>query len=188
MRPTFTLDPLNPDELVLHPATDYDAFVRTQDDLIAGKFHGRRSRPRRAIATVRYANLLVDSLNARFGAHAQEPADSAADARLLAVNLKIIERLGREIAASGGQLIVVDASRYFGDSSDVSDALKHVAMANRFGYVPVYEDLLEANGRGVVTRWKYDAHFNVLASALETWIARQSSAEKFSNGRLERRR
>ena len=78
---------------------------------------------------------------------------------------------------AGAQLVILDASQYFGDPGTVSQFLRDVSVAHGFGYVPLGEALREANRSGVVTRWDYDAHFNeagheVMAKALVEFLAR----------------
>ena len=180
IRPTFRLQH---DALVLEPAADIDAFVRMQNGLVSTEFDGLRTRRKKRLITYRYAKLLYDDL--RRLVHARPPETPARpfqddDPALLAVNLKIIETFGREVAAAGGRLAVVDATRYFSDGDgDVAAALKNLCAANRFGYVPVFEDLLDARKRGVKTDWAHDGHFNeagntILANALYRWVAEES--------------
>jgi hypothetical protein len=96
---------------------------------------------------------------------------------MFSINRKIIEELGRQVGDVGGRLVVVDASRYFGDRESVAAALREVCRENRLGYIPLYEHLSKANAEGISTRWADDGHFNevgneILAKGLFDWIAR----------------
>jgi len=81
-------------------------------------------------------------------------------------NLKVLEELGREAAANNTRLIVADGSRYFGDDASISTALQEFCARSNSVYVPVYEDLLKANGNGISTRWRHDGHFNEAGDSL----------------------
>ena len=182
VRPTFRVEN---GELILEPAGDFDAFLKAQQALIEAEFAGERSRRRKQLITPYYAAQLRDRayrLVRRLVPASQQittpsiaaPFDAERD--LLMINLKIIEELGREVAGTGGRLIVVDATRYFGDDETVSTALKAVSSKNNLGYIPVYQTLLEANRAGISTKWPHDAHFNeagneILSRSLFAWIA-----------------
>ena len=90
--------------------------------------------------------------------------------------MRIIEELGRGVSDCGGRLAVLDASKYFGDDDIVSKKLTAFCDRNGFGYIPLHEDLLEANMNGVPTHWPHDGHFNeagnmIAADAVYDWIA-----------------
>jgi len=75
----------------------------------------------------------------------------------------------------------MDASRYFGDDPSVSDSLRTLCESRGFGYIPLYQALLDANRAGTSTRWRHDYHFNragnaILAHALAGWIEREGNA------------
>jgi hypothetical protein len=106
-----------------------------------------------------------------------------ADGVLFAVNLKIIGELGQKIHNTGGRLVVVDVSQYFGDDEIVSRTLHEFCAEYGFGYIPLYKDLLKANRNGVSTRWAHDGHFNdtgniILAQSLYDWIAQTVHASE----------
>lgn len=165
IRPTFHIEN---NALVRESPQDFDEFVRLQAELIETEFAGQRIRRKKRIITFYYAALLLTrfrELGQRF-VWPPEPMmtlsgnDQDAAPKLLAVNLKIIEDLGRDVASTGSRLVVLDASRYFGDEQIVSDALNELCAKNGFGYIPLYEYLLKANLNGVATRWAHDGHFN----------------------------
>jgi lysophospholipase L1-like esterase len=189
IRPTFRLEN---DELIREPARDFDEFVTAQEDLMNSEFAGRRARRKKGVITLHYAREFKDRVSeikdrfsrlargsARRPKTIRAPVDAEAEAELFSINIKIIEELGRKVAGAGGKLLVLDASRYFGDRETVSVALKEVCSRNHLGYLPVYEHLLKANRDGISTRWAGDGHFNeagneVLAKALLGWIGQHS--------------
>lgn len=184
VRPTFRLQD---GELIREPAEDFDQFCRIQQDLLDTEFSGHRSRRKKRWIVASYVKDLTRALSGwvRRWEHGPEPTrpspavDPEAEAGLLAVNMRIIEELARQAAEAGARLILVDASRYFGDDEAVSGALQEVCGTQGLGYVPLYADLLQANRDGIPTRWSHDAHFNeagneILAAALLDWIARSS--------------
>ncbi len=183
VRPTFRLDN---DTLIREPAKDCDQFVKLQEYLIRTEFGGQRVRRKeKRLITVHYAETLL-----KLRSHlikSQEPITArsskvqASNSSFLAVNLKIIEELGRQADGVGARLVVLDASQYFGDKEAVSIALREACTKNGLGYIPLYDDLLRANMNGISTRWAHDGHFNeagnvILAEALHRWIAQDSSA------------
>jgi len=178
VRPTFRLDA---DSLVLEPARDYDEFVRVQEALMRDDFGGRRSRRRVQLITAVYARELARRVAQRLHPAPPRAPDPAADAETMAVGERVLEVLGREVAATGGRLVVMDASRYFGDDPSVSDSLRTLCESRGFGYIPLYQALLDANRAGTSTRWRHDYHFNragnaILAHALAGWIEREGNA------------
>jgi len=184
VRPTFKLQN---GTLVLERAADFDTFVESQNMLIKTEFDGQRSRRKKRLITYGYAKLLVaDFRRQLYTWRPATPAEAGQDddPALLAVNLKIIETLGREVADAGGRLAVVDVTRYFSDGDEaIAAALKNLSAANHFGYLPVYEDLVNARKRGVKTDWAHDGHFNeagntILANALYRWVAAEESGQR----------
>lgn len=180
VRPTFRVED---DRLIGEPARDFDRFVKAQEHLIATEFSGGRSRRKQGVLTAHYAGELKDGLRDFMLASyrrirhipAQASVDSAADARLLDVNLRIIAELGRKVTNAGGTLIVLDASRYFGDSATISAALQGLCRQHDLGYIPLYDYLMRANADGIRTRWAGDGHFNeagneLLAEAVFQWM------------------
>ena len=182
VRPTFRIEN---NSLIREPAEDFQKFVNIQEDLIRTRFAGKRMRPKYGLLTMYYARLMRSALERfvrRFGTtEAQDTTpprvDPEADNELFAVNLKIIEELGRKVHASGGRLIVMDASQYFGDDERVSRMLTHLCTEDGFGYVPLYEELIRSEANGALTHWAHDGHFNntgnlILANALYGWFAK----------------
>lgn len=142
----------------------------------------RRKRPR--LLTLYYTRLLrheLARLAGRFSKTAGQitarpSSDPDVDGELLAVNLKIIEELGWKIHSSGSRLVVLDASRYFGDDERVSRALHDFCIENGFRYIPLYRELLKDNEDRVLHQWTHDNHFNdtgnlILANSLYHWLA-----------------
>ena len=174
VRPVFTIEN---DSLVKLPAKHFDRFVAIQEDLVQTEFKGLRTRKRRMLVTLHYAKRLLS--------HVKRPWKPATDVRsvdnpeALQISLKVIEFLGRNVKRRGGQLVVLDASQYFGDTVEVSEALRELCTGNEFGYIPLYERLLEANSNEISTRWAHDGHFNeignmILADALYDWLTKKS--------------
>jgi hypothetical protein len=177
VRPTFRMEAGN---LIREPARDFDEFIELQNDLNQSDFSGSRSRSRKTLITPLYAKKLWSHLTQRVNidrvASAVVPEiDKNANIRLFEVNSSIIRELGRSVVKSGARLIVIDASRYFGDDESVSDLLENLCLKEGLGYIPLYRHLLEAHSRGVSTKWRHDAHFNVtgneiLARSVYDWI------------------
>jgi hypothetical protein len=176
VRPTFRLEN---GELIREPARDFDEFTRVQGDLLKTEFAGQRSRRRKTLITLHYAREFKSRL-ARLVRRTESRSkivDADAEAEMFSINRRIIEELGRQVGDVGGRLVVVDASRYFGDRESVAAALREVCRENRLGYIPLYEHLSKANAEGISTRWADDGHFNevgneILAKGLFDWIAR----------------
>jgi hypothetical protein len=186
IRPTFSIEN---GLLIREPAKDYNKFVKTQEDLIKVEFAGKRLRRKgKRLLTLYYGEDLFRRLVRSFNQTANQIAippriDLDADSVLFAVNLKIIEELGRKVHSTGSRLVVVDASQYFGDDEIVSKNLNEFCAENGFGYIPLYKDLLKANMNGVATRWAHDGHFNddgniILAQSLYDWIAKTVHASE----------
>jgi hypothetical protein len=188
IRPTFRIEN---GSLIREPAKDFNKFVKAQEDLIKSEFAGKRIRRKRMrLLTLYYGKILIGelvqrfnqtSLVRRFNQTSKQIAiprriDPDADGELFAVNLKIIEELGRKVHSAGSRLVVLDASQYFGDEEIVSRTLNELCAKYGFGYIPLYKDLLKANMSGISTRWSHDIHFNdtgniILAGSLYDWIA-----------------
>jgi hypothetical protein len=181
VRPTFRLDR---DSLVREPARDYDRFVNIQEQLIASVFAGKRMRrmPLR-LHTVDYVRPVLHAMAVRCGLRKDPvpaPVDQVPDSVLYAVNLRILQDLGRQVRDAGGALVLLDVSQYVEDDPSVSSTLKRFCGEEGFGYVPLYQDLMKANKAGVPTRWAHDFHFNeagnaILARSLFHWIAQAES-------------
>jgi hypothetical protein len=186
VRPTFRLEN---DKLIREPAEDFNEFLNVQEGLIETEFSGKRSRRKKQLITVYYADRLKEKLailSKRFQQNSKQIKApyhsyvySGSAAELLAINLKIIQEIGRQVVRAGGKLIVLDASRYFGDDETISVALRELCSKNDLGYIPLYDHLMKANSDGIPTRWARDGHFNeagndVLAKALLRYIKENS--------------
>jgi hypothetical protein len=177
IRPTFTLEH---DTLVRVPARDYERFRQLQNDLIGNEFDGKRSRRKRALVTKYYFDDLKFRLQLRYWAAydpGKLPPSIHPSAEVLALNVKLLEDLGRKVRQAGSTLIILDASRYFGDDALVAASLRDLSARAGFGYVPLSDSLMAANRRGVPTKWPHDIHFNeagnrILAESLHDWLTR----------------
>ena len=181
IRPTFE----NRDgQLVRHSATDYAEFVELQEQLIRGEFN--ESRMRRKPQSLSGPSMLgvlwsrMASLSEFLGAPprgAMLTRRVRVDKQILALNLLILAELGRQVEQSDGQLILVDVSRYFSQTSQpLPVVLKAFCARGGFGYVDLSEPMLAANDAGVSTRWRHDTHFNeagneIFARAMFEWLA-----------------
>jgi hypothetical protein len=194
VRPTFDLQ--GDGTLLKEPARDYDEFVKMQQRLITTQFHGQHSKRRISLVTLHYASLLYERLRQALR-HARgrtvpndSPTNTKNDGQLYAVNARLLQDLQRDVARSGAVLVVVDASKYFGDEPDVTTFLKDFCSRSDSVYLPFYSDLLAANDKGVATHWLHDAHFNdagnvILADALfrsisthaPQWVAHAAPGE-----------
>ncbi len=183
IRPTFEY---RDGQLVRHPATDYAEFVELQERLIRGEFNG--SRMRRKPQSLSGPSMLgvlwsrVPSLSEFLGppprgAMRKLRARVGVDKPLAALNLRILAELGRQVERPDAQLILVDVSRYFSQTSrSLPEALQGFCARRGFGYVDLSESMLAANDAGVSTRWRHDVHFNragneIFARAMFEWLA-----------------
>jgi hypothetical protein len=156
--------------------------------LIKVEFSGDRIRKRMQLLTWYYGKELIGRLVERFNRNSSQISsptqnDPDADSALFAINLKIIEELGRQVHDTDGKLVIVDVSQYFGDDAIVSRTLKEFCAKHGFGYVPLYKELLQTNLNGVSTRWAHDGHFNdagniALARSLYDWIAQTAHSSE----------
>jgi hypothetical protein len=183
IRPTFKIEN---DTLVAEPARDFAEFSHLQDELIRTDFSGHRIRRKRELLVLHYGKRLFDRVAGRSAASAAPPDYDPRT--LLAVNLRILGELGREVATVGGRLAVIDVSRYFGDPEAITEALRTFCAENDVAYIPAYRDLMEANARGVQTHWRHDVHFNAegntsLSNSIYNWLAADSEA-RADNGSL----
>lgn len=179
IRPTFSL---HGDSLAKEPARDYEKFGSIQRQLIEREFDGKRIRKKRILIIGFYARDLLRRLNYRvnrFRGYQRTELRPGVnpDTTMLAVNVWILEELGRQVQGTGARLIVIDVSRYFGDDETVANTLRDVSARNGFGYIPLYSNLMSANAKGVATKWPNDIHFNVagneiLAQSLNDWMIR----------------
>ena len=186
VRPIFRLEN---DVLIREPAKDFDEFVELQEALISTRYAGKRMRTRKRWVSAYYAKQLWDRLASVWermdrSGHPQHPLEPEDDVvtlpSLLAINLKIIEELGRKVHAAGSRLVVVDVSQYFGDEETIAKGLEEICRSRGFGYIPLYEHLLHANRSGLSTRWTHDGHFNeagnmILADVVQGWMAKHAA-------------
>lgn len=183
VRPTFRLEN---GQLVREPARDYEGFLKAQEELLDSEFAGSRIRKKPPqFLTLHYARILRDEFGKLVNRKRQDPNKtprvvSDAEREMIALNLRILEELGLSVSAAGARMVIVDASQYFEDDPEVSRQLSALCASGGFGYVPVYEKLMQANANGIATRWKNDTHFNesgneILASALYDWIERDAA-------------
>ena len=192
IRPTFRLEN---GELIREPAADFDRFMRTQETLIQQNFGGGRVHRRTPpLLTVSFVRLFGSEIRQFF--HPVDPLAPLPERgptvdvpATIALNLRIIQELGHQIAAAGATFVVADASVYFEDDGTFSRPLAALCAREGFRYLPVSEDLLAANRRGIATHWKYDLHFNeagnrILAEALSDWIDRHPPTLAAANGPL----
>ncbi len=85
----------------------------------------------------------------------------------LALNLRILAELGRQVERSDARMIVVHVSRYFSPSDrSTPEALEEFCARRTLGYVELSELLLAANDAGISTRWPHDLHFNEAGNRL----------------------
>jgi len=193
VRPVFRLEE---GKLILEPARDFQAFVETQTEVIRTEF-GSRGRLRRrkgiflkwaAAQALRWGegNLLPFWRRARQNFFSSRNPSilhapltrSSLDPTVLEVNLSVLEQWGKEIKEAGGKLVLVDALSY-GTSSPVSSASKlfrRLAARNGWGYIPLADELSEAERKGISVHWPHDGHFNqagneIFAEAMHRWFA-----------------
>ena len=181
IRPTFRLEG---SALVREAAADYDAFVNAQAKTLRKRaFAGGRS------TRIPPGWFLAPFASAAHGAMMQIQRRAGATETyrtvqedVFALNLLILEELQRATARAGTRLAVVDASRYLGSREDCAQRLRGFCADHGLGYVPLSDDLLEANAAGVATQWRHDGHFNragneIFAESLGRWLEASGTLE-----------
>ncbi|HEY6930292.1 MAG TPA: hypothetical protein VJA66_11500, partial [Thermoanaerobaculia bacterium] len=190
VRPTFRIED---GALVREPARDFERFEEAQAKVMAGEFEGKRMHRRgRPLLTITSARLILDRLAtlsspltslSKLKSPLPQRAPRVNLAEVKAVNLEIICELGRQVENEGAKLVILDMTQYLSSDPDLSSELDALCTKKGFGYVPVYRDLLNANRKGVATRWAHDGHFNeagnrILADALYQWIGESASGNR----------
>ena len=186
IRPTFRLAE---GSLIREPASDFDEFVRFQKELIRTRFSGGRVLRRRSglflsdriLESLHSLSDFLMSLQRRWHPSAVSPIQSVPplDPDTLALNLRIVEELGRQVREAGARLVVVDVVRYFNPQSNtLSTGLEKLCTAQGFGYISLSDLLTQANRDGIPTHWNHDGHFNetgnrIFAQAMYQWIVRE---------------
>lgn len=193
IRPTFRL---KNGMLVREPARDLDQFVEFQNQVIDTELNGQRMRIRKPGWFIPYSlDLIENSLLAIYHwlVRAPKPANASVPitpitltanndlTNMLQLNEKVIEELGQKISASGGTLIIVDATSYYDpDWTIIQQKIEQFSAKKNFGYVPLYKYLHNAQQNQIQTRWNYDSHFNeagnqIFAEAMYQWVIENGS-------------
>ncbi len=189
VRPTFRLEN---GVLVRESARDFDDFVKLQHEVLRTEFGGERMRRRSQRLFVedffgqvwRSGRDVLMAAQKRFTGQEAEAgewtrlaANDLNEETVLEINLRAIEALAHEVEKQGGRLVVVDTIRFFwAGSAELSRALQRFSVARGVGYLPLSDRLLEAQRRGIATRWAHDGHFNetgneIFAEAMYRWLA-----------------
>lgn len=190
VRPTFRLVR---GELIREPAKDYDEFVNAQKTLIENEFRGQRIARRKPGLFVKPFlekspwRRLIEIQRAFSGSRgidkdAPKRAFDPVDNEVVQVNLKVIEELGRKVRATGGRLVVVDVSHYFRliRWETLPATLQAFCRENELGWIPLGDELLNAERKGIATRWAQDQHFNemgneMFADAMYRWMLKHGT-------------
>jgi len=116
---------------------------------------------------------------------AQEEIENQADGleleikeKTLEVNFRVIEELAKKVRASGGELIIVDASLYFwftGANEVLTERIYQFAQDKDYPYIPLYKDLLSTDRKNIWARFPHSYHFNehgnvIFAKNMLDWI------------------
>jgi hypothetical protein len=192
VRPTFRIEK---GALVREPARDVDGFINVQNELIRNEFGEKR------VVRQSHGLFIAPALNIspwrslmeiqrRLSPHPQDAETRTQTTRFdpvdettLDINLRVIEELGREVKKAGAQLIVIDASRYFRylKWETLTTTLESFCAEKGFGWIPLGDELLTAEKKGISTRWPYDQHFNetgnaMFAEAMYRWIVDRNTS------------
>lgn len=175
VRPTFSVVD---GRLQRIAAKDYERFSEIQEDLIRNEFGGSRVRrkPHRCfildfLIWPAY-NHLIRYQDRKTG-HAN--FDAISD-DMLRVTDGILDELDDKIRDSGAKLIVLDASIYYDAQwKNAADAVKAYCQRRDVDYIDLSADLINANKKGVVTRWVNDLHFTedgnrIFFEAMHRWM------------------
>lgn len=86
------------------------------------------------------------------------------------VNLKALNVLGNRIKENKSRVVIVDSFLFHNEVIPplefASNGLKNVSEFYSYGYIPLYEKLLESKENGISPRWKYDGHLNPLGNKI----------------------
>lgn len=184
VRPVFQL---KNGQLVLEPARDFHLFVKTQQEVLQTEFKGaRRIKKRHGLflrSVISTLGQVPHSLKRQFFSSGKKESAYAKLSRLgvedstFRVNLRVIERLGQEVKKGGGQLVILDAVQYTTDRPlKISQSLKRFSLEKKLGYIPLSDNLLDAEREGAPTHWRHDGHFNwrgnkIAAEAMYRWLS-----------------
>jgi lysophospholipase L1-like esterase len=182
IRPSFRLEA---GRLVLEPARDYDAFVENQRFVMRTVFGGGRSarRPRKSFLETTLArswkmggDWLGSLLHGRHPTRPMLMIFRDPTAPVLALNLAILEELGREAEVRQCRVVLVDLSSYFNGASALPVTLARFCQEHRMGYARPSDDLLGAEQKGQSVQLPQDTHFTelgnrIMADALATWLS-----------------
>lgn len=156
IRPRFQLEA---GKLVAFPIRDMAEFVRLHEERVL-PYAGRESSAVRGREW--FLGDVARLVRLRFsGEKLGIPTDRRVpDGPTLALNLAILEALGRAVREDGGRLIVADASTYYAPTSgDVSKALQALCARNGAVHLDLASHLREAEAQ-VAIRWPIDGHWN----------------------------
>ena len=192
VRPTFRLEG---GALVHEAAENFDEFARIQQKLMETEFQGARITRRKPglfiapwfqnvwrIGETYLMNPLMEFqrkvLNQNKSSEGTPRGPiSDLDGQIVALNLKIIEELGRKVNEIGGRVIIVsDVSRNSEYGSEIlSTTVEEFCREKGLGYIPLGDYLYEAKKRGINWRWAHDAHFNekgneIFADSMYHWL------------------
>jgi len=107
------------------------------------------------------------------------------------LNLKSLQVMRDDVKSYGGNLVIVDAvsnriqkGRLPANLS--STILKYFCIENKIGYIPLYEDLNNANSNGNKTSWAFDGHFNelgtqIFAESMYRWLQNKGVGASLNN-------
>lgn len=184
VRPSFHLEG---DHLVLEPAQDYEEFKEKQQLVMRNVFGG--SRIARRPGQLFLWSFLEESW--RTGGHwigallrggqAKRPIlkifrDPSQE--VLALNLKILEKLADASDQERCHMIVLDVSPYFDAGTTLPKSLRRLASTRGLGYIPLGDELLATERRGQKVQLPIDTHFTELGNRIAAdvfykWFASQ---------------
>src|SRR5262249_1335240 len=94
----------------------------------------------------------------------------------IAINLRVLQELGRLVHESGGRFVIVDAVRYHAPGSGALSArIEQFCGEHGVGYANASEAMLRKEAEGITTARAYDGHLNeagneALGLAMHRWM------------------
>ncbi len=177
IRPVYRLDEDGSKQL--YPQKDYEQFVSLQKQLIDSSFAGNRSKRKdNGLISPGYFNSIRLRIESKLSGQKtkSQPLSISKISReeILRVNYLIMKDLALQVTSSGAKLIMLDASRHFGDPISTTNFLEKASEDLGIHYVPVYKKLIGSDALGRPTTFHTDGHYNEIGNMI---IAEQAAGK-----------
>ena len=177
IRPVYRLDEDGSKQL--YPQKDYEQFVSLQTQLINSSFAGNRSKRKdNGLISPSYFNSIRLRVESKLSGQKtkSQPLSISKISReeILRVNYLIMKDLAHQVSSSGAKLIMLDASRHFGDPISTTNFLEKASKELGIHYVPLYQKLIDSDALGIPTTFHTDGHYNEIGNKI---LAEQTSSK-----------